>query len=49
MIHLAGVVFGGWLGDGIAVDCTSINGAVINGASSSGDDGAVVVSDNSGI
>ena len=40
MVHLAGVVFGGWWGDDIAVDCTSINGAV---------DGAVVVSDNSGI
>ena len=43
MIHLTGVVFGGWWGDDIAVDCTSINGAVY------GADGAVVVSDNSGI
>ena len=45
MIHLTGVVFNGGWGDDIAVDCTSINDAVINGASSSGDDGAVVVSD----
>lgn len=40
MIHLTGVVFNGGWGDDIAVDCTSINGAVY---------GAVVVSDNSGI
>ena len=37
MIHLAGVVFGGWWGDYVAVDGAVVNGTVINTASG-GDD-----------
>ena len=40
---MAGVVFGGWWGDYVAVDGAVVNGAVINTASG-GADGAVVVS-----